>query len=80
MLIKGKYTTAQVYTTKNVETAIEDYAASQIQALCDQPINEGCQIAVMPDVHAESLGQLDILRLSAKRSCRMWSGLISAAG
>ena len=52
MLIKGKYTTAQVYTTKNVETAIEDYAASQIQALCDQPINEGCQIAVMPDVHA----------------------------
>ena len=49
MLIKGKYTTAQVYTTKNVETAIEDYAASQIQALCDEPINEGCQIAVMPD-------------------------------
>lgn len=28
MLIKGKYTTAQVYTTKNVETAIEDYAGN----------------------------------------------------
>ena len=58
MLIKGKYTTAQVYTTKNVETAIEDYAASQIQALCDQPINEGCQIAVMPDVHAGIVGTI----------------------
>ena len=58
MLIKGKYTTAQVYTAKNVETAIEDYAASQIQALCDQPINEGCQIAVMPDVHAGIVGTI----------------------
>ena len=46
------------YTTKNVETAIEDYAASQIQALCDQPINEGCQIAVMPDVHAGIVGTI----------------------
>ena len=58
MLIKGKYKTAQVYTTKNVETAIEDYAASQIQALCDQPINKGCQIAVMPDVHAGIVGTI----------------------
>ena len=54
------YTSAQVYTTKNVETAIEDYAASQIQALCDQPLNEGCQIAVMTDVHAGIVGTIAV--------------------
>ena len=66
MLIKGKYATAKVYTTKNVETAIEDYAAAQIQALCDQPINEGCQIAVMPDVHAGIVGTIGFTQTVGK--------------
>lgn len=66
MLIKGKYATAKVYTTKNVETAIEDYAAAQIQALCDQPINEGCQIVVMPDVHAGVVGTIGYTQTVSK--------------
>lgn len=39
MKIEGKYTIAQVYTTKDAATAIDDYAVAQIQALVDNPIH-----------------------------------------
>lgn len=44
MKIEGKYTIAQVYTTKDAATAIDDYAVAQIQALVDNPIHEGCKV------------------------------------
>ena len=58
MEIKGKYTTAKVFTTHNAETAIDAYAIAQIQALCDNPVNEGCKVVVMPDVHPGVVGTI----------------------
>lgn len=40
------------------DAAIEDYAVAQIQALCDNPVTEGCRIAVMPDVHPGVVGTI----------------------
>lgn len=45
--IQGKYTTAKVFATTVEETAI-----AQILEICNQPFTEGCQIRIMPDVHA----------------------------
>lgn len=58
MKIEGKYTIAQVYTTKDAATAIDDYAVAQIQALVDNPIHEGCKVVVMPDVHPGVVGTI----------------------
>ena len=45
--IQGLYNTAVCYTP-----ALEDLAAKQIKAVCDQAEFAGCKIRVMPDVHA----------------------------
>ena len=50
--IKGAYTSAQIFTTNNKETAIDQYAISQLQMICDQEFTEGSQICLMPDIHA----------------------------
>ena len=34
--IKGAYTSAQIFTTNNKETAIDPYAIAQLQMICDQ--------------------------------------------
>lgn len=47
--IRGKYSTASVYSD-----ILEDTARQQLQTLCDQPFVENCKIRVMPDVHAGS--------------------------
>lgn len=60
MKIEGKYTIAQVYTTKDAATAIDDYAVAQIQALVDNPIHEGCNVVVMPDVHPGVVGTIGV--------------------
>ncbi len=44
--IIGAYANAIVYTDE-----IEDSAAGQIKALCDQPLAAGSKIRIMPDVH-----------------------------
>ncbi len=45
--IKGKYTTATVYTD-----TIEDSAYTQIKTLCDQEFCKDSKVRIMPDVHA----------------------------
>ena len=45
--IKGARNSAICYC----ET-LDEYAAGQIRAVCDQPAFEGCKIRIMPDVHA----------------------------
>ncbi|MBQ6798456.1 MAG: RtcB family protein [Oscillospiraceae bacterium] len=45
--IAGAYNTAICYTG-----ALEDTAAEQIRAVCDQPAFADCRIRIMPDVHA----------------------------
>ncbi len=50
-MIRGVYATAEVFTCRNKEHALEPYAAVQLQNLCDNPVSEGSVIRVMPDVH-----------------------------
>lgn len=45
--ITGKYNTALCYTGE-----LEDAAAGQIRAVCDQSAFADCKIRIMPDVHA----------------------------
>ena len=45
--IQGLYNTAVCYTSE-----LEELAANQIKAVCDQPEFAGCKIRIMPDVHA----------------------------
>ena len=45
--IKGQFNTALCYTD-----ALEEGAAAQIKAVCDQEVFADCKIRIMPDVHA----------------------------
>ena len=54
--ITGAYTQAQIFTTKNSDTAIDQYAIAQLQMICDQESSAGCRIRVMPDVHPGKVG------------------------
>ena len=45
--IKGKLNTAVCYAK-----IIEDGAIEQIRRMCDYALTEGCQVRIMPDVHA----------------------------
>ena len=45
--IQGLYNTAVCYTPE-----LEELAAKQIKAVCDQAEFAGCKIRIMPDVHA----------------------------
>ena len=45
--IKGAYATAKCFATQVDEGAIE-----QVRTMCDTPFTEGCQVRIMPDVHA----------------------------
>lgn len=47
MVVKGKYTTAHVFTD-----VVDDGAIEQIRAVCDSEVFQGIKIRVMPDVHA----------------------------
>lgn len=56
--IKGVATSAIIFNTNNSKSSIDDYAAAQIQNLCDNPSFEGCKIRVMPDVHPGKVGTI----------------------
>lgn len=58
--INGVYTSATIFTTKNEKTNIDQYAIAQLQVLCDNPVNEGCKIRVMPDVHPGKVGTIGL--------------------
>ena len=47
IILNGKYNSAKVFTDN-----IEQDAIAQIIAFCSQPMSEGAQIRIMPDVHA----------------------------
>lgn len=46
MIIKGQYTSAEIFTEN-----IEDAALQWVRAQCDHPAFEGVRIVQMPDVH-----------------------------
>ena len=58
--IKGAYTSAQIFTTKKKETAIDQYARAQLQMICDQESSKDCRIRVMPDVHPGKVGTIGL--------------------
>ena len=58
--INGIYSNADIFTTNNDETAIDNYAVAQIQMLCDNPTFKGCAIKIMPDVHPGVVGTIGL--------------------
>lgn len=58
--INGAYTSAQIFTTNNQKTAIDQYAISQLQMICDQKSSDGCRIRVIPDVHPGKVGTIGL--------------------
>ncbi len=47
IILNGKYNSAKIFTE-----LIDESAIAQIIELCNQPMSEGSQIRIMPDVHA----------------------------
>lgn len=45
--IQGTYATAKCFATQ-----VDERAINQIRTMCDTPFTEGCQVRIMPDVHA----------------------------
>ncbi len=45
--IQGAFATAKCFATQ-----VEEQAIDQIRTMCDTPFTEGCQVRIMPDVHA----------------------------
>lgn len=58
--INGIYTSANIFTIKDNEHAIDDYAISQLQMLCDNEASPGSKICVMPDVHPGKVGTIGL--------------------
>lgn len=58
--IKGAYTSAQIFTTNNKTTAVDQYALAQLQMICDQESSKDCRIRVMPDVHPGKVGTIGL--------------------
>lgn len=65
--IEGAYTSARIFTTNNKETAIDQYAISQLQMICDQESSKGCRIRVMPDVHPGKVGTIGLTMTIGKK-------------
>ncbi|MDO4168977.1 MAG: RtcB family protein [Lachnospiraceae bacterium] len=57
-IINGVYTSAKIFTTTNTKTMLDDYAAAQIQMLCDNIAFSDSQIRIMPDVHPGKVGPI----------------------
>ncbi len=58
--INGIYTSADIFTTSDEATAIDDYAIHQLQMLCDNEISKNSKIKVMPDVHPGKVGTIGL--------------------
>ena len=58
--INGAFTSAQIFTTNNNTTAIDQYARSQLQMICDMEASKNCRIRVMPDVHPGKVGTIGL--------------------
>lgn len=65
--IKGAYTLAQIFTTNNKKTAIDQYAMAQLHMICNQEASTGCRIRVMPDVHPGKVGTIGLTMTIGKK-------------
>lgn len=64
--ITGKYGTAKVYAT-----TVEDECMSQIYGFMNSPVVEGCNIAVMPDVHSGKGATIGFTQMINKENPRV---------
>lgn len=58
--ISGVYTSAQIFTTNNSDTAVEPATLTQLQMLCDNPVLKDCRLRIMPDVHPGKVGTIGL--------------------
>lgn len=58
--INGAFTSAQIFTTNNKETALDQYAVSQIQMICNHESAKNSRIRIMPDVHPGKVGTIGL--------------------
>lgn len=58
--INGIYTSADIFTIKNKDHAIDTYAIAQLQMLCDNEVSKESIIKVMPDVHPGKVGTIGL--------------------
>lgn len=65
--INGTYATAKIFTCANPEHELDDYAAAQLQMLCDNPVSQGCKIRIMPDVHPGKVGTIGLTMTVGER-------------
>jgi len=59
-IINGVYTSANIFTTSDDTTAIDDYAIHQLQMICDNETAKDSIIRVMPDVHPGKVGTIGL--------------------
>ncbi len=67
--ITGAATSAHIFTTNNEATAIDQYAISQIQMICNQEASDGSIIRVMPDVHPGKVGTIGLTMTIGEKLC-----------
>ena len=61
MPVKGKYSDEIICCREDLPgAAIEKYALSQVQMICDMEIIKGSRIRVMPDVHPGKTGPIGL--------------------
>ena len=65
--IHGVYTSAKIFTVNEEAHALDDYAAAQLQALCDNEAFADCKVRVMPDVHPGRVGTIGFTSTLGKR-------------
>ncbi len=59
--VKGKYSEAIICCREDLPgAAIENYALSQVQMICDTEVLKGSRIRVMPDVHPGKTGPIGL--------------------
>lgn len=65
--VHGIYTDAVVYTVDDPAIAVDKYALSQIQLICDNKMSDGSIIRVMPDVHPGKVGPIGLTMTFGER-------------
>ena len=79
-IIAGKFASATVYTVNNPAWQLDNYARSQIRALCNNPAFQGSRIRVMPDVHAGKVSPIGFTATLGERVLPILTGVDIGCG
>ena len=78
--IHGTYCDAIVYTVDDPAIAVDKYALSQIQMICDNKTSDGSLIRVMPDVHPGKVGPIGLTMTFGERALPSLVGIDIGCG